>query len=116
MARDPRDGQGRAGEPRMVTERFHGPLTRDDERAMRFYYVIYSIDVTNDGRYLLNHMDPNIIGNERSAPEDLRGCWDQTEGDEQYDFDYLADEIDERECRTCGGDGAQSPWENRPGY
>lgn len=91
---------------------FIGPLTQEDSKALRIYYVIYSYSLTRDGERLVNQMDPNSIGrNANSTPgydygPSLDGRWHQTEGDEQYDYDYLADELEGsgRPCQTCNGE------------
>lgn len=87
---------------------FIGPLTQDESKAMRFYYVIYSIDITREAEYLVDHMDPNAIGRTdgRVGAVSLDGLWRQTEGDEQYEFDYLADEMagSDHPCPRCNGE------------
>ena len=78
------------------------------------FYVIHSADTTRDGENTLEHMqkraEPFMAG------EDDEFGLELTEGDEQYDFGYLADEIGERECMMCDGDGGSSPWQSEPGY
>jgi hypothetical protein len=93
----------------MSAPTFIGPLTQDESKSLRIYYVIYSIDLTRDGEHLVNQMDPNAIGaNEATAYDygpSLKGRWHETEGDEQYDYNYLADEMSgRRDCPMCGGE------------
>jgi hypothetical protein len=82
----------------------HGPLTREDERTHRIYYIIYSIDVRRDAEHVVGWMDPNGIPRGGEGPS-LKGLWQQTEGDEQWDYDYLADEMAGSMCTCCGGTG-----------
>jgi len=78
------------------------------------FYVIHSADTTRDGEDTLEIMEGRV--RPFLAGEDDEFGLVQTEGDEQYDFGYLADEIGERECMMCGGDGGSSPWQSEPGY
>lgn len=92
------------------TGTMHGPLTREDERANRIYYIIYSIDVRRDAEHIVNWLDPRHVprSNRDSSPEDpgsQHDLWVQTEGDEQWDYDYLADEMAGGACTGCGGNG-----------
>jgi hypothetical protein len=95
----------------MVSELpMHGPLTREDERAHRIYYIIYDYDIRRDAEHVVNWLDPRHIPrtNRDSSPEDpgsQHDLWVQTEGDEQYDYDYLADEMAGGACSICGGTG-----------
>lgn len=94
----------------MSAARFIGPLTQDESKSLRIYYVIYSIDLTRDAEHMLGRgwLDPNGIPRHTGETLSLDGLWRQTEGDEQYEYDYLADELEGsgRPCRTCNGVGA----------
>ena len=79
------------------------------------FYVIHSADTTRDGEDTLEHMQSRanpFMATDGSAEFGLV----LTEGDEQYDYDYLADEMGDYECYACGGDGGSSPWDSRPDY
>lgn len=87
---------------------FVGPPTREESKAMRIYYVIYSVDLMRNEDSLAGQMDPNRIGatDGRAGAVSLEGRWVETEGDEQYDFGYLAEELGTRHaCRLCNGEG-----------
>lgn len=89
----------------MVSELpIHGPLTREQERSHRIYYIIYSVDVRRDAEHIVGWLDPNDIPRGGAGPS-LKGLWAQTEGDEQWEYDYLADEMAGHPCACCGGDG-----------
>ena len=77
-------------------------------------YIIHSADTTRDGEGSLDHMASRVEPFLRT--EDGEYGLVQTEGDDQYDFDYLADEMGKTTCTWCDGSGASSPWESRPGY
>lgn len=62
--------------------------------SMRIYYIIYSADVPPESREMIEELDPNRIERHTAEPRMHAGLWTRTEGDEQYDFDYLGEEYE----------------------